>query len=116
VSLTLQYPTRCAECGMRMAVGDEYLSSTTSSGQWVITHPECPERKPRAQNLEPSFDVENLLEIRKCSECGEIWTFRGRLEPTCPGFRIVRDGRAAEQVRCGGAWLRGDPEEIGWAA
>lgn len=106
MSLVLQYATRCSDCGLKMEPGEEYLASPTEEGHFRRCHVVCPERKEsRGQNLARSFDIEQTLVIRKCDgECKNLWTFRkgGRFAATCPS--------------CGGGWLRGDPDKIGWAA
>lgn len=115
MSLTLKFPTRCSTCGGKMDAGEEYIPSSNSEGAWLRSHLECPEKKQRVQNAPQSFDVETTLHVRKCSSCGELWTFPKTTVPeaTCPSNgRMVK----GERVRCDGAWLRGDPEEIGWAA
>lgn len=91
---------------MRMSVGDEYISTATTTGKWVVSHVECPPKPDRAQNVyRQDFDVEDLFIVRKCEgSCKNLWTFkRGRIiTPTCPS--------------CGGDWRRGDPDQVGWAA
>lgn len=107
MSLVLQYATRCSECGLKMEAGEEYLASPTDEGHYRRSHVVCPQRKePRGQNVQRAgFDIEQTLVIRKCDgACKNLWTYRkgGRLDPTCPS--------------CGGGWLYGDPDAIGWAA
>lgn len=97
MSLILQFPTRCSDCGLKMEAGEEYLASPTEDGHFHRSHVQCPERKdPRGQNVQRvGFDIEQTLVIRKChGDCKNLWTFRrgGRLAPVCPS--------------CGGSWLR----------
>lgn len=123
MSLTLLYPSRCGECGLRMSVGDPYISTATANGKWVISHTECPEPTPEARVAHVVFDVEQLYTVRRCSReprsqwdaeakrlrpaeaaCGQVTAFKrgGRLTPTCP--------------YCGSAWVRGNADEEAWAA
>lgn len=106
MALTLEFQTRCCECGQRIPAGQPVESSLTDAG-WMNSHVgECPEPKAPAkgQNLPQGFDVEELFLFRKCTGgCMNLWSYRKgqRLDATCP--------------KCGGSWLHGDPEEFAWA-
>jgi len=95
----LQFPAECRLCGQVMRAGEIALG--VSGGKGFI-HSECPgpERKSEpAPTYKGLRDAEPDFEYRKCSHCGELWSFRAGtpIPPVCPS------GHGDQ--RCGGVWV-----------
>jgi hypothetical protein len=132
--VTLQYPSKCVLCKEPLAPGTEanWIADESGSG-FSHTHVTCPDptrpeqRKLRERLPHQEINHDALFEIRECSECGQLWTFAkagrraSRPTPSCPSRKTkrVRDERGRvgyEEAACGGAWVRGEPVKVAWAA
>ncbi|HLM08934.1 MAG TPA: hypothetical protein VK307_04440 [Thermoleophilaceae bacterium] len=88
-----QYDALCAECGAKIAAGEEmdYLPPTGDRPARTSHHPECPEPKAkptRGVNHGQREDPENVKFIwRTCEGCGSDWAvLRTSLAGRRPGF------------------------------